>query len=82
MEHLPKYRCIKEVHGFKIGQIIKESTETKLISISGRIIVTVDAPYMEKHNPQINGYYVLYEDGYESYSPAKAFEEGYILINE
>lgn len=23
------------------------------------------------------GYYVRYEDGYESWSPAKAFEEGY-----
>ena len=27
--------------------------------------------------PHVGGYYVLYEDGYESFSPAKAFEEGY-----
>ena len=26
------------------------------------------------------GYYVLYNDGYESWSPKKAFEEGYNLI--
>jgi len=25
-------------------------------------------------------YYVVYEDGYKSISPAKAFEEGYTLI--
>lgn len=29
---------------------------------------------------EIGGYYVLYADGYASYSPAKAFEEGYTEI--
>lgn len=28
----------------------------------------------------IGGYYVVYDDGYTSYSPAKAFEEGYARI--
>jgi hypothetical protein len=32
---------------------------------------------MIKHAPQVGGYYVRYPDGYESWSPAKAFEEGY-----
>lgn len=26
------------------------------------------------------GYYVVYDDGYKSWSPAKAFEEGYTKI--
>lgn len=39
----------------------------------------VDATYLKKHSPQIGGYYVVYTDGYKSYSPAKAFEEGYTL---
>ena len=26
------------------------------------------------------GYYVLFEDGYESWSPSKAFEEGYTRL--
>ena len=30
----------------------------------------------------IGGYYVRYEDGYESWLPAKAFEEGYSRIGE
>ncbi len=30
----------------------------------------------------VGGYYVLYEDGYDSWSPAKAFEDGYTLIEE
>ncbi len=36
--------------------------------------------FMDKHEPQVGGYYVLYEDGYQSYSPAKAFEEGYTPV--
>lgn len=40
----------------------------------------VSFEYVRKHGPKPGGYYVLYEDGYESYSPAKAFEEGYAKI--
>jgi hypothetical protein len=37
----------------------------------------VSAEYLAKHKPEVGGYFVVYTDGYESYSPAKAFEEGY-----
>ena len=37
----------------------------------------VESDYLDKHEPQAGGYYVVYADGYKSYSPAKAFEEGY-----
>lgn len=43
----------------------------------------VSQEYVSKHfrflpRPQIvGGYYVLYSDGYQSFSPARAFEEGY-----
>lgn len=36
--------------------------------------------YMNKHQPQIGGYYVKYADGYESFSPAEAFESGYTKV--
>lgn len=42
--------------------------------------IAFDADWFRKHNPEIGGYYVVYEDGYKSYSPAKAFEEGYTRI--
>lgn len=29
----------------------------------------------------VGGYYVLYEDGFESWSPAKPFEDGYTRVN-
>lgn len=44
--------------------------------------VDVTSEWMEKHSPQVGGYFVVYEDGYTSYSPAKAFVEGYALIPE
>ena len=40
----------------------------------------VSQEYIDKHHPQEGGYYVQYEGGYESYSPAEAFESGYTRI--
>lgn len=37
----------------------------------------VGESYMRKHKPEVGGYYVVYADGYKSFSPAQAFEEGY-----
>ncbi len=41
----------------------------------------VEREYVRKHEPQAGGYYVVYQDGYKSWSPADAFEEGYTLIS-
>ena len=40
----------------------------------------VDANYVHKHKPEAGGYYVVYADGYKSFSPAKAFEDGYSAV--
>jgi hypothetical protein len=45
-------------------------------------VIEVDHLFMAKHNPSSGGYYVIYDDGYTSWSPAKSFEEGYTLIME
>jgi hypothetical protein len=44
--------------------------------------VLVSKEYNDKHAPEIGGYYVLYDDGYESWSPAAAFESGYTLVSK
>ncbi|HYE92651.1 MAG TPA: hypothetical protein VEA38_16595 [Terriglobales bacterium] len=46
------------------------------------IPVNVSAAYMAKHDPQVGGYYVRYEDGYESWSPAGPFESGYTKLED
>ena len=43
--------------------------------------VGVSKEYMDKHKPEVSGYYVVYKDGYKSFSPAKAFEEGYTKVD-
>ena len=40
----------------------------------------VSDTFITKHDPHPGGYYVSYADGYTSYSPAKAFEDGYTRI--
>lgn len=42
----------------------------------------VSLEYYNKHKPQPGGYFVQYADGYQSFSPAQAFEEGYTLITQ
>lgn len=55
--------------------------------------VTVDAGWLDRkvsaaragrdiEDVAVGGYYVVYDDGYTSWSPAKAFEEGYTLLAE
>ena len=77
---LPKYRSHKQVWALKIkevvsnggisdGAIIPENNEFGPIPVSGE--------YLKKHQPKAGGYYVVYPDGYKSWSPAEAFESGY-----
>lgn len=43
--------------------------------------IELSSDYLSKHNPKVGGYFVVYEDGYQSFSPADAFEGGYTRIN-
>ena len=77
---MPKYNCHKQVHALKIKLVgVNEGDGHGLITPEddGYGAFKVSAEYMAKHSPQHGGYYVRYKDGYESYSPAEAFEEGY-----
>lgn len=76
---LPRYICHKEVNGGKITGIQAKGNVTDLILGEVNVTVEVDAAWYAKHQPKVGGYYVLYEDGYTSYSPQKAFEDGYTL---
>jgi hypothetical protein len=89
---MPKYRSHKEVWALKIKGIVLDIDEAKkgdretdgsaILSFEeDGYAVKVDNAYLRKHSPQIGGYYVKYEGGYESWSPADAFEGGYTLIS-
>jgi hypothetical protein len=87
---LPRYRCHKEVTAGKIawiselhdgGAALQVITEFKeAANYPGEkttITIHVTPEFITKHHPQVGGYFVVYADGYQSFSPAKAFEEGY-----
>jgi hypothetical protein len=79
---MPKYECHKTVHALKIREVTEvPSGGAILIPEDTRYAgIDVDAEWVSKHSPEAGGYYVSYDDGYKSYSPAAAFENGYTLI--
>ena len=90
---MPKYQCHKKVWALKIANIKrlveKASDPMAETAYAGAIITPedagygpfeVDADYVRKHAPKAGGYYVVYADGYKSWSPADAFEDGYTRI--
>jgi hypothetical protein len=89
---MPKYKCHKEVWALKIRSVIfddaiarEENRDTDgsatLVMEPGYAPTTVSRDYVAKHNPKAGGYYVVYADGYQSFSPAAAFESGYTRID-
>ena len=89
---LPRYKCHKEVHAIKIAGIKPdvelakaEHRETTggtwlLVNEEDYKSIHVESDWMKKHAPVAGGYYVVYADGYKSFSPAKSFEDGYTRI--
>ena len=79
---LTQYQCIKKVHAAKITGIEKVVEADAIKLYLGEIggVVTKSREWANKHTPVIGGYYVKYDDGYASFSPAKAFESGYLEI--
>lgn len=89
---MPRYKCYKEVWALKIKGIMPDATlaqregrETTGGSWiepadAGFAPLHVPAEYVKKHTPEVGGYYVVYGDGYQSFSPALAFEDGYARV--
>lgn len=79
---MPRYECHKQVWALKIKEVLgdKAPTPTLVFEDDGYAPISVDWGWYFKHKPRPGGYYVVYADGYKSYSPAKAFEDGYTRI--
>ena len=80
----PQYQSHKVVGALKIKQIIasvKGLGATIVPEDENYGAFEVSDEYMTKHKPKEGGYYVVYQDGYESWSPADVFEKGYTKIN-
>jgi hypothetical protein len=88
-KNIPLYQCHKKVRALKIKLMTMvptaQQTDDKYVEITpegGFSPFYVSREWFLKHTPLQGGYYVVYEDDYVSYSPAKAFEDGYTLIEQ
>lgn len=79
---MPQYRCHKTVRAAKITDFRHNGNFTAPDLVLGEIgaVVSMLAEWHNKHQPHRGGYFVQYEDGYQSFSPAEAFEDGYALL--
>lgn len=80
-----RYKCHKEVSAMKI-QYCTFFYNSEFRRYDFRIVgendefVEVTREFMDKHHVTPGSYYVVYDDGYASVSPKKAFEERYTQI--
>ena len=77
----PRFKCHKEVRAAQIGEIRQESKGLRIFpNTPGVASFCISDEFYQKHRPVPGGYIVVYADGYVSFSPKEAFEEGYVLI--
>lgn len=81
---MPRYKCHKEVHALEIGSLTVHPDGHGTIHPRDDHFAPFDvsAEWMGrcKTNTGDTGYYVVYADGYKSWSPSEAFREGYTEI--
>lgn len=81
---MPRYQSHKKVWALRIAGIeIKEDGSAVIAPADdGYGTLTTKPGYNErfKGSDEDTGYYVMYEGGYESWSPTDAFESGYTRV--
>ena len=78
-KELPRYKCLKTVWALKI-RFVNPVEHILMFEEKDYAPIDVDEAYFKKHTPYIGGYFVVYEDGYQSFSPPEVFDSGYTLI--
>lgn len=77
-----RYQCHKQVRAAKVVEIGPyDDKEARVLHLDNGETPSVYLNSQFK-NTEVGDYYVVYDDNYASRSPAKAFEEGYTLIDE
>jgi hypothetical protein len=80
---LPKYKSYKEVWALEIAKVIRheEGGDYGVSFKEGGFAPVALPPEMfSRYTPVPGDFYVVYADGYRSFSPRKAFLEGYNAI--
>ena len=76
---VPRYRSHKQVWALEIATV---NGHKLTFRDAGYAPIMCDAPMFSRYTPVAGDFYVVYDDGYKSFSPAKAFREGYTRIDK
>jgi hypothetical protein len=88
MKEMPLYTCHKTVRALQVAQVkavlghpqyAPEGTKLLVFADESYEPVQVGPEWVVSHRPVVGGYFVQYSDGYTSFSPQLAFEDGYSL---
>ena len=75
---MPKYNCHKQVNALKIESVTKNHNKSIDIFFEDKSFAPVNIEDADRlPEPSAGWYYVVYKNGYKSFSPPEAFEEGY-----
>jgi hypothetical protein len=80
MTRMPQFKSHKKVWALKIKDVVVTGDTAHLTFEGHSAPLTVSIE--KKPTPEPGWYFVEYEDGYTSFSPAKQFEEGYTRMSE
>lgn len=88
VKEMPQYQSHKKVWALKIAELKHTGTpdqesDGSLMMVSdedGFAPIKLSAEFVQIHKPKVGGYYVVYADGYKSFSPPESFEGGYSII--
>lgn len=86
---MPAYKSHKTVHALQITSIVQAPASHVHPGGSwflhffedGYAPIEVSHDWYAKHGPHQGGYFVVYKDGYRSFSPRESFETGHTLID-
>lgn len=83
---MPRYRCHKEVWALEIAQVSEEEPGGVRLIFKDAGYAPIEFslldPILSRYFPVDGDFYVVYDDGYKSFSPRKAFIEGYTPLGQ
>ena len=80
------YQSHKEVRASEVvgcrPPVDEVNPEEGALDLADGHTVRLSKQWFQRHNPHRGGYLVIYQDGYASFSPKEAFEEGYTRLEK
>src|SRR6266403_3952512 len=76
---MPRYVSHKKVWALEIVSADRLTCKVSFAE-KGYAAVTLPAEMWARYQPVAGDFYVVYADGYKSFSPRKAFQEGYASL--